>query len=342
MTSGPMIYNTLNHKGILGKWVKEDMSSLFKPLEARGFAWCANFEKMVMPGAKSHRAILFNTPWCHAKGTPRKHCGLDHQVTFNTWGIIPPRCLSCWKVTVTPNTFKQLMQLEVLQKNLDVPAKCGIELRDYTPKFYGGYFYTHSLDEGRERYEQVRKAVDQEIEGGKDISVILKRGCTEYEMVKGPSPFWHNTRDEEEFLELVDAFVEVPRGNNKQSSLVKTNVRLKWALWAHANGDFSYKELNNGESLFPDYVKYHEGDIDGIKSELAVAHANAVEGIPEDTAFKFIKMAKWFADTNDIEPKKLGSIFHGTEEVSLKSVPEATKGEQDELTSAVEETKKEK
>lgn len=332
LSSPAMIYGTMNHKGLLKKMVKEDMSSLFQPLLARGFSWDANMEKLVMPGIKEHRAMLFNTPWCHAKGTPRKHCGLDHQVTFNTWGVIPKRCLSCWKVTVTPNSFKQLMQLEVLQKNMDVPSKCGIELRDYTPKFYGGYFYNHSIDEGRERYEQVRNAVNNEIEGGKDISVILKRGCTEYEMVKGPSPFWHNTKEEEEFLELVEAFVEVPRGNARQSELVKTNVRLKWALWAHANGDFTYKELNNGESLFPDYVKYHEGDLDGIKTELAAAQASALEGIPNDVSFKFLKLAQWFAKKNEIEPSQIGSLFKGTEEVSLKNVPEQTKGEEDELT----------
>ena len=184
---------------------------------------------------------------------------------------------------------------------MDVPSKCGIEMRDYTPKHYGGYFYTHSLEEGRERYEQVRKGVDEAIDGGKDLSVILKRGCTEYEMIKGPSVYWHNTAEESKMLELIDAFVDLSRSNNRQSEMVKNSVRLKWALWAHSNGDFTYKELNNGKALFPDYVKYHEGDIEDIKKDLESAQ----------------------------EEMKLREINYMNK---LKDVPEESKGEQDELT----------
>ena len=253
--SGSALYNTMTHEGVLRAWLDEDYNSLLSPLMGAGFQWDANSERLILPSLYNAKKLVYTTPWCHAKGTPRKHCGLDHQVTFNHFHIIHPRCLECWKVVVTPETFKQLCQLEVLQKNMNVPSKCGIEMRDYTPKHYGGYFYTHSLEEGRERYEQVRKGVDEAIDGGKDLSVILKRGCTEYEMIKGPSVYWHNTAEESKMLELIDAFVDLSRSNNRQSEMVKNSVRLKWALWAHSNGDFTYKELNNGKSLFPDYVK---------------------------------------------------------------------------------------
>ena len=301
LSSGAALYNTMTHDGVLRSWLDEDYNSLLSPLIGAGFQWDANTERLKIPTQLDMRKLVYTTPWCHAKGTPRKHCGLDHQITFNHFHIIHPRCLSCWKVVVTPITFKQLCQLEILQKNMNVPSKCGIEMRDYTPKHYGGYFYNHSLEEGRERYEQVRKAVDEAIDGGKDLSVILKRGCTEYEMIKGPSVYWHNTAAEEKMLELIDAFVDIGRSNNRQSEMVKNSVRLKWALWAHSNGDFTYKELNNGKSLFPDYIKYHEGDIEDIKKDLEAAQ----------------------------EEMKLQEINYMNK---LKDVPEEAKGEQDELT----------
>ena len=334
LNSGAAIYNTMKHEGALLSWVKEDYNSLLMPLLNQGFVWDANTEKLKIPTNTDMRKLIYGTPWCHAKGTPRKNCGLDHQVTFNNFHIIHPRCMSCWKVVVTPKTFKQLCQLEILEKNMDVPSKCGIEMRDYTPKFYGGYFYTHSLEEGRERYEQVRKAVNEEIDSGKDLDVILKRGCTEYEMIKGPSVYWNNDRGEEEMLEIIDAFVEIPRSHNRQSEMVKTNVRLKWVLWAHSIGDFTYKELNNGQSLFPDYVKYHEGDIEGLKQDLAAAHAEARDKIPMEKGVNRLKSINTFAGENDLKVDQISGLFKGTENVSyLDEVPEETKGDDDRLTS---------
>ena len=225
---------------------------------------------------------------------------------------------------------------------MDVPAKCGIEMRDYTPKFYGGYFYNNSLDEGRERYEQVRKAIDENMTGGKDVSVILKRGCTEFEMLKGPSHAWHNTGGEEYMLEIIDAFVHNPRGGGEQSKMVKDHVKLKWFLWAHMNGDMSYKELNGGKSLFPDYVKYHEGDIDLIKRDMTISHAAAKAGIKPEDSDDFLKVAEDFAENREI--KSVGFLAHslGAQNFSRTNliratplhqvVPEETKGEEDGLT----------
>jgi hypothetical protein len=304
LASGGALYNTMTHKGTLAKWLDDDVNSLLSPLLNCGFVWDANSDMLRRPTPTDHRKMVFSTPWCHAKGTPRKHCGMDHHITFNNFHIIHPRCLSCWKVVVTPKTFKQLCQLEVTEKNMNVASKCGIEMRDYTPKFYGGYFYNHSLEEGRERYEEVRKAVDQNLDNGKDVDVILKRGCTEYEMMKGPSVYWHNTKEESKMLEIIDGYVEVPRNQLRQSEIIKNSVRLKWALWAHMNGDMSYKELNGGESLFPDYVKYHEGDIEDIKKDLATAESSVRDHIP--------------APGLNIE--------------GLKEVPEEIKGDDDRLT----------
>jgi hypothetical protein len=338
-TSDPKIYNKMKYRGFARELEIEDYYSLLFPLTQMGYRWDADKKYMKQMG---EGYLTAETPWVHAKGTPFKHCNLDHRITFSCFNIIPPRCLNCWKVVVTPTTLTQLFELEQIELQMNVPSKCGIEMRDYTPKFYGGYFYNHSLDEGRERYEQVRKMVDSNMTNGKDVSVILKRGCTEFEMIKGPSHAWHNTRWEEYMLEVIDAFVHSPRGTGEQSRLVKNHVKLKWFLWAHMNGDMSYKELNGGESLFPDYVKYHEGDIDLIKRDIIVSHAASKAGIKPGDSDDFLKIAEDFAENREIPEIGLLSHSLGADSFSRTNlvrstplhqvVPEETKGEEDGLT----------
>lgn len=332
LKSEPVIYNTTQWDGIFKGWQKDDLVTIFQPLYAEGYQWSLERSVLEIPATRLAGYMSMATPWCHARGTAQKHCNMDHHIIFKNWHIIHPRCQNCWKVCITPKNFLQLLQLEQLQLDMDVASKCGIELRDYTPKHYGGYFYTSSLEQGRERYHQVRKEIDKRIDGGKDMSVILKRGCTEYEMVKGPSPFWCNTRDEEEMLELIEAYVDVGRGNTSQPRIMKDHIRMKWILWAHANGDMSYKVLNGGNSLYPDYVHYEEGDIDGIKADLAMARAHTIGKLDSKLAFKFLNNVNEFAKEHDTTPEQLSETMKGHEglphhEISIKAL-----GDHDETT----------
>jgi hypothetical protein len=330
MQSQPKIYEKMQLEGTLKEWDSSDLWSLLAPLQQFGYSWDPATATMRIQGPI---ALNANTPWIHHKNLHTKHCAKDHSISFNCFNCIHPRCLECWKTVVTPKTFIQLLQLQKVQKKLDLPSKCGIELRDYTPKFYGGYFYANSLDEGREQYEMVVDAVRDEI--GDDIAdeVILKRACTEFEMVKGPSPFWHNTDDENKILDIIEAYVDVPRHYRGQSSIVTNHVRMKWAVWAHMNGDMTYQDYNDGRSLFPGYVSYHKGDIGAIKHDLAVARAEAKRGIPLQVSHDFINFTAEFADSNGV---KMGDLIHalGANDVNplgvfeaIRQVPEENKGD---------------
>ena len=334
--SSQKIYETMEWAGLGKKWTQEDWVTIFGALLSKGYAWDPETQTLKTMGFKS---IHTNTPWVHVKPCPQKNCNMDHQIIFNTWGIVPPKCQECWKVVVNPKTFKQLMELEALEIELDRPSKCGIELRDYTPKHYGGYFYNNSLDEGRECYGVVRSAVDEALTDGKDVQVILKRACTEFEVVKGPSPFWCLSPEEEAKLELIHAFVQNNRSNLAQPDFTKTNVRLGWMLWAHSNGDMSYKEYNGGKALFSSPVTYHEGDIDGIKQDIACARAYSKTRMSQEDSVEFQTIAQEFADSKGF--KNSGALIHslgGDSTNPLKIVnfkkdyAEDDIGEHDELT----------
>lgn len=335
MSSQPAIYQQMQLDGELKEWDRKDFWTIFSPLLRQGFNWDPETVTLSRTFGTTFTA---QTPWVHQNTFSCKHCNLDHSIIFNNWKIIHPRCLECWKVVVTPTTFSELLALEKMEQELGLQSKCGIELRDYTPKFYGGYFYNNSLDEGRECYEVVRDACKKHISNEVADGVILKRGCTEYEMIKGPSPFWHNTKKEEEFLKILETFINLPHNNIGQPPLVQNHVRLKWALWAHMNNDMTYQDWNGGKSMFPGYVKYHEGDINDIKHDLALARAEAKTSIDPAISDQFLIFAEEFANRYELQTTDLGHAlgYHESDPLGafdvVRETPDELKGEHDETT----------
>ena len=208
----------------------------------------------------------WDTPWVHVKHSYSANCYLWKDITFehivkkhlpiSDW-FVPIGCQNCFKVVVRPKTLKQLFALEELEKRLDHPSKCGIEIRDSVHGNYGGYFYNRGLDAGLDCYKKVRESVDADNELGPDISVILKRACTEMEHGCGPSDKWEITDKQIEFeTRLSELFVnDIPVLT--QSEHQKNEVRQRWIERAYSVGDETALLYNGGEPLYPSYVTYH-------------------------------------------------------------------------------------
>lgn len=115
----------------------------------------------------------------HPAGCPR------YLALFDEFGVIPQFCFDCYKVLITPRNimefFKLLMVFERIALPLDNTRKCMVEEREDCSGAYKGYVYCRSLDEGHEVLEIVRRVISEDI--SPDVSVTLKRGCSEYEHV---------------------------------------------------------------------------------------------------------------------------------------------------------------
>ena len=141
----------------------------------------------------------WDVPWHYVVQKGTLNCLLWSKVMFNVvfkkapvsltdgkvW--VPSGCQQCFKVVARPKTLKQLFATVELQKRLNWHAKCGIEHRAHVFGLYGAYWYSRGLEQGVECYKRVRAAVDDDPLLGADVDVILKRGCTEMEMMAGPS-----------------------------------------------------------------------------------------------------------------------------------------------------------
>ncbi len=108
-------------------------------------------------------------------------CGRHYSV-FNEFNIIPEYCFSCYKVLIEPTTVMELFKLIILFDKIHLPnnntRKCMVETRPDCSGTYKGLIYCRGLEEGQEVCGLISNAVADEI--SPNISVTLKRGCTEY------------------------------------------------------------------------------------------------------------------------------------------------------------------
>jgi len=198
--------------------------------------------------------------WIYTNPDPDRYCMIYREIETG-FRFIPTPCLDCWKVVVIPRSFHELMQLYELQKQLikDNPkcwCKCGVESRDTVGRHYGGYFYTPSKEVGLQRYETVRKAVDEYI--NKDVTVLLKRYCTEFEMRYGPSDKYEPPPHAKEIEKEVFANIVLKQQSKVQPEFVRRHVIQRWMIFAHGRADPTVRLYNNNKPLFPDYVTYHD------------------------------------------------------------------------------------
>jgi hypothetical protein len=228
-----------------------------------------------------------NPPWAYRKSMILQNCHFYHQVLFNVLhgqSKVPIHCqTSCFKVVVQPRNLEEVFWTYLLQRQLDLPSKCGSEgNRENSNKLWGAYWYNRTIEEGQARYKQIKAlytnaeeqkgiilgcpvklnllTAEEAKERGlpEEVPIILKRACTEFENHCGPSPEW--TWDEEQLEKetlALDAFV------SDQNFYVQNEYQLgtlfsKWIHDSYRWGEDSYLKFTNGNILFTPCVTYHD------------------------------------------------------------------------------------
>jgi hypothetical protein len=224
------------------------------------------------------RSVSWDQPWHHVKHMDSVDCVLWFQIIFNGFSLplpkeerfVPLGCQDCYKVVVRPKTLKGLFSLLAMQKKLNRPSKCGIETRPSVCGLYGGYFYNRGLEEGLERYKEVRGAVNDTDNLGPDTVVMLKRGCTEMEHATKPSNEWTITDKQLHIESLVLRKFVIDPQSRMQTESIQLHAHKQWIEWAYQMGDMTYLEYTDGKPLpqYPEYVTYHHlstGEKNGTK-----------------------------------------------------------------------------
>jgi hypothetical protein len=216
---------------------KFDLPKLLTPLRQQGWHWTP--EGKLVPGNVS---VQESVPWvCQNLDFD---CYLWNRVFFH--GAAKERmththCQTCFKVVVMPRNFLELIELQKWQAECGLRCKCGIEVRDYVGRAYGGYFYSwepgeltpmeyddgqgnkgvfrvvddsEAVRKGRLKYDKVCAGMLEVLDNYHEnwpeaptlvgiMPVILKRGCTEFEAALGPTnePRYRHISDDQMELE---------------------------------------------------------------------------------------------------------------------------------------------
>ena len=104
LNAPPYIYQNMQLFDRILNWDQNDIYGMLEPLKQLGYAWNP---KTSMMEIMTPMVLGAETPWCHVDAPSTKYCNRDHGLIFNSFQIIHPRCLNCWKTVVTPKTFVQ-------------------------------------------------------------------------------------------------------------------------------------------------------------------------------------------------------------------------------------------
>lgn len=201
-------------------------------------------------------------PWIffHNDGR-KKFCAWWNGVFCGKFSIIPTNCrFNCWKTVFKPPTIKSVFECYDIMSATRLPGKIGVDRRDYTFGPYAGFVYADTLEEGREYYKITRNLLPD------NVSVILKRGCTEMERLI-PSDKWDvvSTAELEYERQLHDLF-EFTEYDFPQSDWHKAKIKEAWIRHAIAIGDPTAQETaekysgdpNIWKKLVVTAVTYHD------------------------------------------------------------------------------------
>jgi len=220
------------------------------------------FDEAGNPKVYLEVSLAVDTPWISTFKHIDRKCNL-WQTYFNNYGIIPSGCLKCYKVVMTLDKITDLFKVFTYQRESEIGCKCGIERRRYVGKVgkYGAYWYVPlggGIEKGREIYNQIRSDFP-------DFPLILKRGCTEFEMMYSPSSKWDEIAKERDFAqteEMLDTLFVVDPASIKAETntpkLLEMDVVRRWIEYAFEHGDESYLALTGGQKFKIDLETYHE------------------------------------------------------------------------------------
>lgn len=256
----------------------------FKPLFSRGWTLRSSDGKLVPP--KPHQLPF--SPWHYIKIA--FDCIIQQVIMFETVGrvtnrtFIPSRCQACYKVVIEPRTLIELFALEHAMKTMPVAAcKCGIEVRDFVPRLYGGYVYGVGPEQGQRNYELVRRRVSAHPLLGSDVPVYLKRGCTEMEQKGGPSDQWKCTEKQRTIEKWIEAHIAITPDFAPQAPHVKRAMHYRWIRFAWAHGDRESAEMfTGGRPIEEPYVMYQDAETGDQAGPAAILEPAKAEPEPFD------------------------------------------------------------
>lgn len=165
---------------------------------------------------------------------------------------VPYGCRDCYKVKIVFRTLRELVAGWEVGRRIECRSKWGIDFSNpYSQCVYAGYFYVAGLDMARAIYKIVRESFEADARLSAGISMSIKRGCSEYEAMVGPSDRYEFSSEMAELEAYLRArfrsAARPDRGNLPLAHWIDVAFRL---------GDDTYLDFTGGKPLRAKAVTY--------------------------------------------------------------------------------------
>jgi len=197
------------------------------------------------------------------EGAPKGGCSQCATV-FCDFDVIPKYCFDCYKIMVELNSVVELFKLLMVFENIELPwdntRKCMFDPRPNAKVKFKGFIYCRTLQEAKELLPAVRETVASNI--SKDISVEVKRGCSEYAQKypkyaeisddKANFKYRKNWDFYEEFADKywkIEDNIDYDKDANEADPMRELFAMQYWLRTAVGLGDISYLILTDGKKL---------------------------------------------------------------------------------------------
>lgn len=165
---------------------------------------------------------------------------------------VPHGCKDCYKVKVAFRTLRELVAGWRIARGIACVSKWGVDLNNpYSQNVYAGYFYASGLPMARALYKIAHEAFAADAQLGTDVTMTIKRGCSEYETALGPSDRFAFSPE----LAEIEAALR-PRFHHEPSPEQGSLPLAHWIDVAFRIGDDTYLDFTGGKRLRPQQVTY--------------------------------------------------------------------------------------
>lgn len=259
----------MNWKGKV--WFNEERDQIIKQLTRPGGIYAVQGGKVRL---KDPNHLAYDIHWAFSGKPSALSCEFRNHVYWQRFHLIPAHCrLNCHKVVLSMTNVADLIRCLTMMEQMcavhGTHGKCGLDIRWYTSGLYKAFWYTQSLEEGRECYEIAKEAVQNSLP--KHIltndSLILKKGCTEMEHPHfggRPSSQWGMPTVEdiqlEEELESIFGRSDI---FDIQPAWLHNRIIYEWIKVANTAGDKSYTVfVEDITNYVPDTYHIEGGDVE--------------------------------------------------------------------------------
>jgi hypothetical protein len=199
-------------------------------------------------------------PYLQVRNALRLPCHFRNQFLFRlayAGAAVPFGCRSCYKVKAAPPTFRGLIALRGLLEQAPYHSKCGMGgFGPHARGLYAAYLYLEGLPAARAAWRDFRARLDAHPDLGPTVPLVIKRGCSNFEMACGRSDRWS-------FADGLAAVEDVLAARFRRSAAAAPPYRIaraaimpEWVRHAHAIGDDTYLDVTGGRPLFPPTLTY--------------------------------------------------------------------------------------